>query len=515
MRGEILPVLSCAAIGVKKKNVLILLSDGLRPDHLGCYGYDSDISVNIDDLARNGIIFENAFTISPVTNVSVASLLTGCLPKVHGVRHHTSILTKNCTTMAEVFKRNGYSTGAIVSTVTLDKSRGLAKGFDYFDDSFRHEEPKGSERVRHIKGMTRHSGTTVTLARQWLETLDSTSPFFLFLHLFDTHIPYTPTLEYLDKKSFHYRGKLNGSIDEWLKINAGEIRLTDYDVQYLNYLYDGEIYNTDKNIGILMQDLKERQLLENTIIVLTSDHGMHLGERNLWGSGRRLYDVEIRIPLIIHGLDGFLPGRVRELISNIDFLPTLIDGVGLEAELKASGSSKIKFLNGNNADSLIYAETLMPAFVENKRICVRNRKWKLIHPLFPEDKTTDGRDGMITKIRRFRFLIYRLFNSRVNRKQQVLRALDALLFKKEASHFELTECRDREAIGSTIEIYNLEKDPGETTNLCDSDLPVKQLLLNELGFFSNRFILPTTYHSELSGSELKNANKALKKLGYR
>ena len=497
------------------KNLLLVVSDALRPDHLGCYGSLRGNSPTIDHLASHGLLFENAFTVSPVTNVSLSTLFSGCLPAVHGVRRHTAVLSSRIPTLAERLRQAGYQTGAVVSCATLDRSRGLDRGFDVYEDSFGPESPKGTKAPDpHQRTISRHAGTAVDLALAWLHTLDPNRPFFLFLHLFDTHSPYDPPREYLQTRPTTYTGRINGSEQEGLSIKIGDFVPSTEDVEHLNYLYGGELWHTDQQLNRLLKALPTPG---NTLTLFTADHGVHLGERSLWGSGRRLYDRELRVPLLLHGLPEFQGRRIPDLFPNTDILPTMLDLLHLPIPDSLNGRSRLADLRQPDPadDTVVYAETFMPADPANQRIAVRNRRWKLIAPLSDADITGPEASRSLRELwQRMRRLAYRLRHNRTGRWNQFKRAIDTLLGGREKDAYQRIETQDRRLLGDRPELYDILHDPGETTNLFDAQPLVARLLENERSFRSSRFVLGADGPCQLTDEQIRQANDVLRQLGY-
>jgi arylsulfatase A-like enzyme len=497
------------------KNLLLVVSDALRPDALGCYGSTRGNSPAIDRLAAEGVLFENAFTVSPVTNVSLGTLFTGCLPAVHGVRRHTAVLSQGIPTLAERLRQAGYQTGAVVSCATLDRSRGLDRGFDVYEDSFGPEAPKGAKPPDpHQRTISRHAGTAVDLALAWLRTLDPNRPFFLFLHLFDTHSPYDPPREYLDAHPTAYDGRIDGSEQEGLAIKLGEFVPSPADVEHLNYLYGGELWHTDRQLARLLQALPAPG---DTLTLFTADHGVHLGERALWGSGRRLYDRELRVPLVLHGLPEFQGRRIPDLFPNADVLPTVLDLLQLPVPDDVDGRSRLDALRTPSPadDAVVYAETFMPADPANQRVAVRTRRWKLIAPIPAGHVAPSESAQSVGELwQRIRRLLYRLRHNRTGRWSQFKRALGVLLGGREQDAYRRIELQDRRLLGDRPELYDVAADPGETRNLYDAQPLVARLLENEIAFRSARFVLGAGGQGQLTDEQTRHANDVLRQLGY-
>lgn len=502
----------------RNQNLLIILSDALRPDHLGCYGSTRGNSPAVDALAADGVVVENAFTVSPVTNVSISTLFTGCLPMVHGVRRHTSVLARGVPTLAELLKSEGYQTGAVISCATMDRSRGLDRGFDFYDDAFGPESPKGIKGADpNERTIARHSGTAVDRALPWLQGLDPERPFFLFLHLFDTHSPYDPPREWRESHPTSYAGRVDGSEKEGLAIKIGEFVPGPEDVEQLNHLYGGELWFTDRQVARLLESLRGLRRAEHLLTVFTADHGVHLGERGLWGSGRRLYDREIRVPLIIHGLGEAAGRRFAPLMLNTDVLPTVLETLGLEVPAAINGRSRLDGLRHPDPpdDTVVYAETFMPAAPGNCRLAVRNRRWKLIAPVHAaEAAALEGGASFPEQWQRVKRLLYRLFRSRKGRREQLKRALDVLLGGREKEAYRRVEEHDRQRLGDRPELYDVANDPEERNNLYHPGSHVARLMENELLFFSSRYIRGAAHREQLSPEQLREANVVLRQLGY-
>ena len=263
-----------------RANILIITVDTLRADRVGCYGYAGGLTPNVDALAKDGIVFERGVAQVPLTWPSHAAIFTGTYPFHNGVQDFTGQpLSERFRTLAESLKSNGYATGAVVSSFVLDRSWGLARGFDSYDDAF-----AGQEFLQRNLGLVeRRAEESVNHAVGWLES-HSSQPFFLWLHLYDPHSPYNPP------EPFRSR--------------------------FATQLYEGEIAYADSQLGRLFAWLKQapNNLYDNTLIVFLSDHGESLGEHGEKEHGLFLYDSTVRVPLIVKppSRTGFAAQRVAE-----------------------------------------------------------------------------------------------------------------------------------------------------------------------------------------------------------
>ncbi len=305
-----------------RTNVIVIVVDTLRADHLGCHGYRRDITPNIDALARDGLHFRNAISAAPWTLPSVASLLTSQYPSVLGVRDRINRIDDRFSPLAELLRQNGYATHGIVSVDMLSGSLGLSRGFDTYDES----------NYFGRQGIT--SPTVFQKAITYLRRQHE-KPFFLFVHTFDPHYNYILH----DEFDFFptYKGQLtsNYPIEElWGKLSE----LTEEDVAYLVALYDSEIAFTDRHFGRLLANLQELGRYEDSIIIFTADHGEEFMERGWVGHSITLHQEQIHVPLIIK-----LPGcRARVIdtpVGLIDIMPTLLRYLEIEPPVALEGEA--------------------------------------------------------------------------------------------------------------------------------------------------------------------------------
>jgi arylsulfatase A-like enzyme/Tfp pilus assembly protein PilF len=307
-------------------NVVVVTIDTLRADHLGCYGYKQIRTPSIDALAAEGARFERAYTVVPVTLPSHTVMFTGTYPMLSGMHDFSgNNLSQQQPTLASVLKQSGYATGAVIGAAVLDSRFGLNQGFDFYYDHFdfsRLEEANLDE-------MERPGNVVADLALDWLGK-NSQKKFFLWMHLYDPHFPYRPP--------------------------------EPYNHEYATQPYDGEIAFADEQFGRLVRLLKEKGLYQNTVIVLSGDHGESLGEHGEKTHGFFIYNATMHVPLIIR-----LPGKsagltVANPVSLIDLMPTILAAVGVEIPAQVQGRSLLPSLRGKpgEGDRLLYGETFLP-----------------------------------------------------------------------------------------------------------------------------------------------------------
>ncbi len=309
-----------AASSAKPGAPVVLISvDTLRADHLPAYGYGGVRTPALDALARDSIVFENAYCQAPLTLPSHATLLTGLLPSQHGVRDNVGFrLAGTHPTLATALKARGYATGAAVSSFALRRDRGLAAGFDLYDDQFGADSPDerpGAETVKRLESFA-----------------DSNpgKPLFLFLHLYEPHTPY--------------------------------LAAEPFRTEYASRPYDGEVAASDAAVGGFLAHLKKSGLYNRAIIVFASDHGEGLGDHGEDEHGVFLYRETIRVPLFVK-----FPGsrgagsRVRAPVGLIDVFPTIAETAGVPDDGGRPGLS-LSRLAGPSAPATrrIYSETLYP-----------------------------------------------------------------------------------------------------------------------------------------------------------
>jgi choline-sulfatase len=277
----------------------LITIDTLRADHVGCYGAQMVKTPTLDALARDGVVFERAISQVPLTWPSHAVILTGTYPFQNGVQDFTGQpLAPQFRSVAQAFQQAGYATGAVVSAFVLDRSWGLARGFDFYDDAFSAE----TFQQKDIGLVDRRAGESVAHAIAWLKRTPR-RPFFLWLHLYDPHSPYDPPEPYRSE----YRG----------------------------HLYDGEIAYADHELGSLMTWLKQNRLYDSSLIVALSDHGESLGEHGEDEHGFFLYNATVHVPLIIKppvkppAGSGIQAARRPEPVETTSVAPTLLQLAGL------------------------------------------------------------------------------------------------------------------------------------------------------------------------------------------
>ncbi len=332
-------------------NVVVVTIDTLRPDHLRCYGYQKIETPVLDKLAKQGVLFENAVAQAPLTPPSHASIFTGQYPTVHHVRNTGGfILPSSARPLAKILQEQGWDTAAFVSSAVLKKVIGFNNGFAVYDDQM----PREGNRQEFGEDAERPAGDTVDRAVRWLNA-QSGKPYFLWVHLYDPHMPYKPPSPFKEK--------------------------------YRDRPYDGEIAYADQQLGRLLDAVEKKSPAGKTIIAVLSDHGESLSEHGEYTHGVFLYDATLRIAFMMSG-PGMPAGlRVKQQVRSIDFLPTLLALLGSKPPANVQGLNLVPTFSGKTVPTEIsYEETLYPklalGWAELRGI--RTNHWKYIRAPKPE-----------------------------------------------------------------------------------------------------------------------------------
>jgi len=330
--------------GAALPNIILITIDALRADHLSCYGYPYPTSPYIDDLAKKSVVFEYAFCALPKTSASFASLMTGLHPFVHKTGPNADLLKAEFITLAEALKMRGYFNIAIVDNSNLSPKFGFSQGFDEYIGVW--NKRKGKE------------ASTPYITRTILDFLENNKkrPFFLWAHYIETHTPYRPPDEFVEarppgRKIRDIEKKILVNIEDWMTA-------PDPDEGYVISLYDGTIKYIDTEIKKISDAFFEHAHQENTIFILTADHGEELGEHNLFfDHGPLTFSSSTRVPLIM-----FVPGeksrRIKQPVSLMDIYPTVLEKVGLVPPYEIQG--KNMFIRSK--DRLLFIPGLVDTF---------------------------------------------------------------------------------------------------------------------------------------------------------
>lgn len=325
----------------ERPNVLFVLVDTLRYDHLSPYGYRPEVSPEIARLlAERGIVVEEAYSQAPWTLPSVASYMTSRHPgEILGGGMASYGIPESVEPLAEHFQKLGYATGGFIANPSLHAGAGFERGFTTFF------APPAD-----IEWMNRHADDLNAHALPWLAAHQD-RPFFAYVHYIDPHDPYSNP-DMIDGRSQFDPGYTGPIAGDWVHgIYSGNLPLTDpeRDIAYIKAMYDSEVHYVDRHIGKLLESLKP-QVLANTIVVLTSDHGEELYDHGGWKHGQTLYEEQIHVPLLVRW-DGRIPAgrRLAGTVRLLDLFPTLSAAAGGKPDPAWEGVDLLPALTGKGA----------------------------------------------------------------------------------------------------------------------------------------------------------------------
>jgi arylsulfatase A-like enzyme len=366
----------------KIQNIVLISVDTLRADHLGCYGYGKNTSPHIDAMTQDCVVFRNCCVPEDHTLPSHMSLLTSLYPPTHGVKEGIS-LAPSVVTLAESLRNAGYRTAGFVrDCIWMNAEYGFDQGFEkYIVRDYSLGRPELNAQFQN------------RMVQEYLRKHKNRSN-FIFVHYYDVHsdyrrLPYESPEPY--EKMFYpdYHGDFRGGFRDVLAtnylvyVNSRHVKLKDDDVKYVISLYDGGVAYVDECIGGLIRSIKDLGLYENSLIILTSDHGEEFGEHGAFlHGGNLLYDQTTHVPLIIK-----LPGpggqrrEITELVESTDVMPFVLDYLGIKDRPKMQGASFLPLLRGSGGGK----DYAFGFAMDKARAFIKNNVWKLIADYGQED----------------------------------------------------------------------------------------------------------------------------------
>ncbi|MEM9381532.1 MAG: sulfatase [Planctomycetota bacterium] len=396
--------LGCGGASVEDRrsapNVLIVTLDTTRPDRISCYGGAPGLTPEIDALAAEGTRFERAVSTAGITPMSHASILSGLNNYEHGMRVFFSEevshqLLDSVDTLPEILGAQGYRTAARVSAYPVSSAYNLDQGFDDFESGVEVDGLDLSRQQRHATAWDtggfsptqRRGDHTTASALRWLDEHGEDGPWCLWLHMFDVHdFSLVPPVAFAARFDIAYPTQ---------RISSG-------DIGWRERIYDPELAFMDVQIGRIRAWLKEHGQDENTVVVVTADHGQGLaeGKRNHgWLKHRLLYDWSVRVPMIVRA-PGIGSGRVvDDQVRTIDVLPTVLELLGVPLRSAVDGRSMVDLMRGASEDEprIAYADALnlydahsprkgaLPPHQDDNLYMACDGRWKLIwHERNPE-----------------------------------------------------------------------------------------------------------------------------------
>jgi len=443
-------------------NVVIIVMDTVRQDHLSCYGYKRDTTPNLNRLKKSSRVYYNAYSTSCWTCSAHASLFTGLFPIAHKTTQENLWMSKRLKTLAEVLSTEGYETVGIVENPILTKYYNFNQGFSIY-----HETWRKSYKDRILMWLTSENSAFILFKRS-LNKRDKRKPFFMFINFIEPHSPYNSSQQFYGK--FLSDRSLRCEENMCRSYFLGKRNFTQSEFQHLNELYDAEILYVDYWIGEMIDELKKKNLWNNTIFIVTSDHGENIGDHQMMDHIFSLYESTIKIPLIIHYPKLFpCNSEDYDIVQLTDIFPTLLKIVGIDSKKYHSHGQYLleRYIQKERVGfcEYYYPKQVIGSFEKQDRENVRLKKYK----------------------RRLRAIIMN------NMK---------LIWGSDGNH----------------ELYDLAKDPEENENLIDKKnyLKVKQEMMKVLKNMVSKNDHNTNDYSNLTEKKAidKNTIEELKALGY-
>lgn len=368
-------------------NILLFTVDACRPDHFGCYGYSRNTTPNIDKIASEGVLFTRAFSQSAWTTPGMISIFTSLYPPTHGVDAKDRTLKDGVLTLPKVLNGNGYVVPVLPKFVDIQNYWHL--GFDAVDK----ERFSGEEGEDLLKLLEAYKDQR----------------FFIWYHYHGLHLPYNPKSPYDKIFQEDVSCGMPAETESITLVKAksviknGSVSFNSVERKAVIALYDGQIRQLDDYMGVLIEKMKQCGILDNTILIITSDHGEELFEHGFIGHAStslnaKLYDEIIHIPLIIRWPKKVKHKIVDDLVQQIDITPTILDMLGIPPPEGLHGYSLLPPIQGkpaNNSRS-VFCETILGGFQSTKEMedirlrCVRTKEWKLINTSAPASNVSSG-----------------------------------------------------------------------------------------------------------------------------
>lgn len=373
--------------GDNRPNILLFTIDACRPDHFGCYGYGRNTTPNIDKIASEGVLFTHAFSQSAWTTPGMISIFTSLYPPTHGVDAKDRTLKDDVLTLPRVLKRNGYAAPVLPKFVDIPNYWHL--GFDVVEKE-RFQAEEGADLLKLLEAY-------------------KDQRFFIWYHYHGLHLPYNPQNPY-DKifqedifSDISADSEAVSVVKKKSVIKNNSVNFNNTDRKTVVALYDGQVKQLDDYMGQLTEKMKKWGILDNTVIIITSDHGEELFEHGFIGHAStslnaKLYDEIIHIPLIIWWPKKVKHRVVDELVQQIDIMPTILDMLLLPPSEGLQGYSLLPSIQGKTANNLrtVFCETILGGYQSTKEMeeirlrCVRTKEWKLIYTNTPASDVSRG-----------------------------------------------------------------------------------------------------------------------------
>jgi len=329
----------------KDLNIIIITIDTLRWDYVSIYSQDYAQTPELDRLAEEGILFKSCVAQIPLTLPSHATILSGTYPLYHHVIDNSSVQVPNqIQLISEILRNHDFATSAFIGSYVLHRKTGMNQGFEYYADEF-----EVQDKIFSPESLQKSSDEVLAEAKQWL-TNNKKNKFFTWIHLFDPHSPYTPPSPYKER--------------------------------YPSNPYRGEVEYVDNQLGQFIVFLKKEGLYDQTLIIVTSDHGEGLGDHGEKEHGFFLYESTVRVPLILRAPFDFPVKYVDQIIEHVDVVPTILNLLGIPIPEFCQGVSFFNLMinRKRNKSNIAYSETYYPRlhFGWSELKAFYRKNWKYI-----------------------------------------------------------------------------------------------------------------------------------------
>lgn len=357
------------SLPARPRNVIFILIDTVRADAFGPIFPDNEVlTPAYDAFAERATVFVNAYNNENWTKPSVATTLSGLYPSTHDTKKDGSRLPDEVEILPQRLKKQGFATAGFVANGYVSDKFGFEKGWDAFRNYIRENRSSEAEYV-------------YADALSWLSEQRQAAdgkPFFLYIQTIDPHVVYKVERPYTQHYfAEEYSGPLGPTIDavELQDLSSGKRKGSDRDIAWLRALYNGEVTYHDEHMGKFFEQIEAMGVLEDTLVVITNDHGEELQDHGKFGHGHTLFEELLRAPLLMY-FPGMFPAgdRVHEVVENVDVTPTILDALGFEPMAQAEGASLLPLIQGKPVQRPTYA---VAEFLDGRR-AVRVGNWKLM-----------------------------------------------------------------------------------------------------------------------------------------
>ena len=351
----------------KPKNVILITLDTVRADHVHFLGYERETTPFLDKFSKDAVVFEQAHCVLPLTTPSHTAMMTGFYPIENKVRKNA--MRTDAELLSQTLSRNGYNTSAFVSSKIVNP---LNKGFNVFnfkaENGYEDNDTSDNAELTLDKARLNRRNGDNTLAefKEWIASANTSQPNFIWVHFYDAHSPYISEYKGYFGANMSYDAALgivkknqNGANSQ----NRGKAIQNNISMQswesaqdQILKLYDGGVYSVDKYAEEVIKELDNRGMLDNAIVIIASDHGENLGERNDYFHGKDVYDATTRVPLLIK-IPGIRPKRISQDISLVSITPTILDYLGIKPEQNLTGESLIPLMRGKEEETYAIIES--------------------------------------------------------------------------------------------------------------------------------------------------------------